>query len=188
MSIILLPGQWCHLAGNGETVIVPFNLTRWRHQCLEFNVGVYQKQEVFLEFNVCVSQKQEPKALVLYEKYIDHDLLMVYGKVGKQRFVFTKRTAVLSIELSAALRKGVRLKRQGTHEHTHTCVVSIGLVVNAYSRGWKKRRRVNQSEPTGSIVVILVKNVQNELMVEIYSKSLVRDIGKVLCIEAIYIC
>ena len=52
MSTILLPGHWCHLAGNGETVIVPFNLTRWRHQCLEFNVGVYQKQE--------------PKALVMY--------------------------------------------------------------------------------------------------------------------------
>ena len=26
MSTILLPGHWCHLAGNGETVIV-----RWRH-------------------------------------------------------------------------------------------------------------------------------------------------------------
>ena len=64
MSTILLPGHWCHLAGNRETVIVPFNPTRWRHQCLEFNVGVYQKQELFLEFNVCVSQKQEPKALV----------------------------------------------------------------------------------------------------------------------------
>ena len=63
-STILLPGHWCHLAGNGETVIVPFNPTRWRHQCLEFNVGDYQKQELFLEFNVCVSQKQEPKTLV----------------------------------------------------------------------------------------------------------------------------
>ena len=59
MSTILLPGHWCHLAGKGETVIVPVNPTRWRHQCLEFNVGVYQKQEllVFLEFNVCVSQR-----------------------------------------------------------------------------------------------------------------------------------
>ena len=65
MSSILLPGHWCHLAGNRETVIVPFNPTRWCHQCPEFNVGVYQKQELFLEFNVCVSQKQEPKALVL---------------------------------------------------------------------------------------------------------------------------
>ena len=68
MSTILLPGLWCHLAGHGETVIVPFNPTRWRHQCLEFNVGVYQKQELFLEFNVCVSQKQEPKALVTVKK------------------------------------------------------------------------------------------------------------------------
>ena len=65
MSTILLPGHWCHLAGNGETVIVPFNPTRWRHQCLEFNVGVSQKQELFLEFNVCVSEKQGPKALVI---------------------------------------------------------------------------------------------------------------------------
>ena len=65
MSTILLPGHWCHLAGNRETVIVPFNPTSWRHQCLEFNVGVYQKQELFLEINVCVSQKQEPKALVV---------------------------------------------------------------------------------------------------------------------------
>ena len=64
MSTILLPGHWCHLAGNGKTVIVPFNPTRWHHQCLEFNVGVNKKQELFLEFNVCVSQKQEPKALV----------------------------------------------------------------------------------------------------------------------------
>ena len=64
MSTILLPGHWCHLAGNGETVIVPFNPTRWCHQCLEFNLGVYQKQELFLEFNACISQKQEPKALV----------------------------------------------------------------------------------------------------------------------------
>ena len=66
VSTKLLPGHWCHLAGNGETVIVTFIPTRWRHQCLEFYVGVYQKQEllVFLEFNVCVSQKQEPKALV----------------------------------------------------------------------------------------------------------------------------
>ena len=31
MSTILLPGHWCHLAGNGETVIVPINPTRWRH-------------------------------------------------------------------------------------------------------------------------------------------------------------
>ena len=61
MSTILLPGHWCHLAGNRETVIIPFNPTRWRQQCLEFNVGVYQQQELFLEFNVCVSQKQEPK-------------------------------------------------------------------------------------------------------------------------------
>ena len=44
-----------------ETVIVPFNPTRWRYQCLEYNVGVYQKQELFLEFNVCGSQRQEPK-------------------------------------------------------------------------------------------------------------------------------
>ena len=65
MSTILLPAHWCHLAGNGEIVIVPFNPTRWRHQCLEFNVDVNQKQELFLEFNVCGSQKQEPKALVL---------------------------------------------------------------------------------------------------------------------------
>ena len=68
MSTILLPGHWCHLAGNRETVIVPFNPTRWRHQCLEFNVGFYQKQELFLESNVCVSQKQEPKALVIITK------------------------------------------------------------------------------------------------------------------------
>ena len=31
MSTILLPVHWCHLAGNGETVIVPFNPTRGRH-------------------------------------------------------------------------------------------------------------------------------------------------------------
>ena len=31
-----------------------------------------------------------------------------------------------------------------------------------------------------SIVAIQVKTIQDELMVEIYSKSLVRDIGKVL--------
>ena len=66
MSTILLPGHWCHLAGKGETVRVPFIPTRWHHQCLEFKVGVYQKQEllVFLEFDGCFSQKQEPKALV----------------------------------------------------------------------------------------------------------------------------
>ena len=34
-------------------------------------------------------------------------------------------------------------------------------------------------DPTGSIVVILVKHFQNELMVEVYSKSLVRSIGEV---------
>ena len=28
MSTILLPGHWCYLAGNGETVIVPVNPTR----------------------------------------------------------------------------------------------------------------------------------------------------------------
>ena len=63
MSTILLPGHLCYLAGNGETVIVPFNPTRWHHQCLEYNVGVYQKQGLFLEFNVCVSQKQKPKGV-----------------------------------------------------------------------------------------------------------------------------
>ena len=31
----------------------------------EFNVGVYQKQELFLEFNVCVSQKQELKKCIV---------------------------------------------------------------------------------------------------------------------------
>ena len=30
MSTILLPGHWCHLAGNWETVIGHFNPTRWR--------------------------------------------------------------------------------------------------------------------------------------------------------------
>ena len=44
MFTILLPGHWC--------------------QCLEFNVGVYQTQKLFLELNVCASQKQEPKAFV----------------------------------------------------------------------------------------------------------------------------
>ena len=37
-------------------------------------------------------------------------------------------------------------------------------------------------EPT-RIVVIWVKNVQTELMVEIYSKSLVRPIGKVVLMK-----
>ena len=69
-STILFLGHWCDLAGYGETIIVPFNPTRWCHQCrreeffLGFNVGVSQKQELFLEFNVRVSQKQEPKGLV----------------------------------------------------------------------------------------------------------------------------
>ena len=35
-------------------------------------------------------------------------------------------------------------------------------------------------DPTRSIVVIWVKNFQTEIMVEIYSKRLVRAIGKVL--------
>ena len=66
-SYILFPEHWCHLPGNGETIIVPFNPIRWRHQCrreellLKFNVGVSQKQEMYLQFNVCVSEKQEPK-------------------------------------------------------------------------------------------------------------------------------
>ena len=47
------------------------------------------------------------------------------------------------------------------------CEFSIGH--NSYS----------QSDPTRSIVVIWVNNFQTELMVEIYSKSLVRAIGKV---------
>ena len=34
-------------------------------------------------------------------------------------------------------------------------------------------------EPTRSIVVIWVNNLQTELMVEIYSKSLVRAMGKI---------
>ena len=38
-------------------------------------------------------------------------------------------------------------------------------------------------EPTHIIVVIWVQNVQTELMVEIYSKSLVRAIGKVLLMK-----
>ena len=44
MSTILLPGQMCHLAGKGEIVIVPFNPTRWRHQCLELNVGLIKNK------------------------------------------------------------------------------------------------------------------------------------------------
>ena len=38
-------------------------------------------------------------------------------------------------------------------------------------------------KPTCSIVVIWVKILQNELMVEIYFKSLVRAIGKVLLVK-----
>ena len=38
-------------------------------------------------------------------------------------------------------------------------------------------------ETTHSTVVIWVKNFQNELMIEIYSKSLVRAIFKVLLIK-----
>ena len=37
--------------------------------------------------------------------------------------------------------------------------------------------------PARSIVIIWVKFVQTDLMVEIYSKSLVRSIGKVLLME-----
>ena len=40
-------------------------------------------------------------------------------------------------------------------------------------------------DTTGSIVVIWVKTLQNELMVEIYSKSLVIAIGKVLLMKLI---
>ena len=39
------------------------------------------------------------------------------------------------------------------------------------------------SEPTRSIVVIWVNKFQTELMVEIYFKSLVRAIGKVLLMK-----
>ena len=65
MSTILLPGHWCHLAGKAETVIVPFNPTRWHHQCLEFNVGVYQKQEllVFLEITVVFLKSKSRRLL-----------------------------------------------------------------------------------------------------------------------------
>ena len=41
----------------------------------------------------------------------------------------------------------------------------------------------NRDATHGDIVVIRVKNCLNELMVEIYSKSLVRPIGKVLTNE-----
>ena len=41
----------------------------------------------------------------------------------------------------------------------------------------------NRCDPTRSIVVIWVKYLQTELMVEIYSKSLVRAIGKVLLVK-----
>ena len=37
---------------------------------------------------------------------------------------------------------------------------------------------LHQREKTRSVMVIWVKNFQTELRVEIYSKSLVRDIGK----------
>ena len=39
---------------------------------------------------------------------------------------------------------------------------------------------VHQRDTTPSTVVILVKKFQNQLMVEIYSKSLITAIGKVL--------
>ena len=42
---------------------------------------------------------------------------------------------------------------------------------------------LTDSEPTRSIVVIWVINFQTELVVEIYSKSLVRAIGKVLLMK-----
>ena len=38
-------------------------------------------------------------------------------------------------------------------------------------------------DPTRGIVVIRVKNVQTEIMVEIYSKSLAVAIGKVLLLK-----
>ena len=38
---------------------------------------------------------------------------------------------------------------------------------------------IHLREPTGSIVVIWVNIFQTELMVEIYSKNLIRAIGKV---------
>ena len=44
------------------------------------NVGVYQKQELFLEFNVCVSQKQGPKPLVLLYKGIQHKIQHFKGQ------------------------------------------------------------------------------------------------------------
>ena len=69
MSTILLPGHWCHLAGNGETVIVPFNPTRWRHQCLEFNV--------------CVSQKQEPRLLFVLKMGIDMHENMLFKYINR---------------------------------------------------------------------------------------------------------
>ena len=46
-----------------------------------------------------------------------------------------------------------------------------------------RRRRVASQRVAGPIVVIQVKIVQNELMVEIYSKSLVRAISKVLLMK-----
>ena len=42
---------------------------------------------------------------------------------------------------------------------------------------------VSYSDPTRSIVVIWVKIIQTELKVEIYSKCLVRAIGKVLHVK-----
>ena len=44
---------------------------------------------------------------------------------------------------------------------------------------------MNARDTTCSIVVIRVKFFQNELMVEIYSKRLVRGIGKVLLTKCI---
>ena len=40
-----------------------------------------------------------------------------------------------------------------------------------------------EREPTHSIVVVWVTNFQSELMIKIYSKSLVRATGKVLLIK-----
>ena len=42
---------------------------------------------------------------------------------------------------------------------------------------------VHKREPTSILMVIWVKNVQIECMVEIYSRSLVRAIGKVLLMK-----
>ena len=53
-------------------------------------------------------------------------------------------------------------------------------------RNLRQKKNIGNQYVTRSIMVILVKHFQTELMVEIYSKSLVRTIGKLLLMKLSY--